>query len=83
MFAWNGCAHLACVGIFAKQCCGPTKTFWPCHHAIIYTTTYFPKQISWHPSFSKLSFFFPKQEPRFILETKVLLKLSSYKLKGT
>jgi hypothetical protein len=27
--------------------------------------------------------FFPKQEPRFILETKVSLKLSSYKLKGT
>jgi hypothetical protein len=44
----------------------------------------FPKLLSWQPLllFSK-KIIFPKQEPRFIFETKLLSKLSIYKIIGT
>jgi hypothetical protein len=43
----------------------------------------FPKPLSWQPLLFPIYFICPKQEPRFILETKLLSKLSIYKIMGT
>jgi hypothetical protein len=42
----------------------------------------FPKPLSWQPLLFQTILFVPKQEPRFIFETKLLSKLSIYKIMG-
>jgi hypothetical protein len=43
----------------------------------------FPKPLSWQPLLYQNYFIGPKKEPRFIPETKLLSKLSIYKIIGT
>jgi hypothetical protein len=43
----------------------------------------FPKPLSWQPLLYIYYFICPRQEPRFIFETKLLWKLSIYKIIGT
>jgi hypothetical protein len=55
----------------------------PSDHAFIYAFSYFSKTIIL--ATSPLSYYFicPRQEPRFTFETKLLSKLSIYKIIGT
>jgi hypothetical protein len=43
----------------------------------------FPKPLSWQPLPFQTILFVPKQEPSFIFVTKLLSKLSIYKIIGT
>jgi hypothetical protein len=55
----------------------------PCGHAFIYPSSYFSRPLSCQLLFYSNYFICPKQEPRFIFETKLLSKLSIYKIIGT
>jgi hypothetical protein len=69
--------------LLVEQDCEPTQSLCPCDHAIIDTSSYFPKTLSWQPLLLQNYFIYPKQEPIFIFETKLLPKLSIYKTIGT
>jgi hypothetical protein len=70
--------------LLVEQYYEPTQSLCPCDHAFIYASSYFSKTIilATSPFFSNY-FICPKQETRFIFETKVLSKLSIYKIIGT
>jgi hypothetical protein len=68
--------------LLVEQYYEPTQSLCPCDHAFIYVSSYFfSEPLSWQPP--PLNNFFPQQEPRFIFETRLLPKLSIYKIIGT
>jgi hypothetical protein len=69
--------------LLAEHYCEPAQTLCPCGHAFIYASSYFSKTIILATSPFQNYFLCPKQEPRFIFETKLLSKLSIYKIIGT
>jgi hypothetical protein len=69
--------------LLVKHYCEPTQTLCPCGHAFIYASSYSSKTIILATSPCSNYFICPKQEPRFIFETKLLSKLSIYKIIGT
>jgi hypothetical protein len=68
------------VELLVEQYCEPTQSLCPCDHAFIYASSYFSKTIILATSPFSSYFICPKQEPRFIFETKLLSKLSIYKI---
>jgi hypothetical protein len=60
--------------LLVEQYCEPTQSLYPCDHAIIYASNYFPKPLSWQPLLFPNYFICPKQEPRFIFENKAFTK---------
>jgi hypothetical protein len=69
--------------LLVEQYCEPTQSLCPCDYAFIYASSYFSTTIILAtPPFPNY-FICPKQDPRFIFGTKLLSKLSIYKIIGT
>jgi hypothetical protein len=69
--------------LLVEQYCEPTQFLCACDHAFIYASSYFfPKTIILATSPFSYYFICPRQEPRFIFETKLLSKQGIYKIIG-
>jgi hypothetical protein len=69
--------------LLVEHCCEPTKSCAPVVMPLFILLAISPRPLSCQLLFYSNYFICPKQEPRFIFETKLLSKLSIYKIIGT